>query len=175
MSKPYRIKLQETIAVVDASTFQIDPVPLVTEQDFSHIVEETLRELGWEAASDGRMEIKVNDQETWTFDPTTMQIVTEVKDQKHLNQDIEGWDNEDLQGEAEKVKNQQQHSLQSRLTQKLEEGQTERKQQFENIVAEATGRAIKEAAQKLGDVQEINEERGPNGEYTLSITIHDHD
>ncbi len=173
MSKPYRIRLQETVTVADHSTFHIDPVPLVTQQGFEEIMQHTLQELGWKADAEGRLSIAVDDKETWTYLPDKMQIVTSIESQHQINQNIESWSPDVLEQEAARVKEERERELQQQATAALEAGQEDRRRQLETIVAEATGRAIKQAAERLGDIQEINESRGEKGQYTLSITIHE--
>ena len=175
MSKPYRIRLNETVSLADSSTFSIEPVPLITQQHFSAIMEETLRELGWTPDEEGRMVMQIAEGERWIYHPEKMQIVTDVQETKEIREHLESWSKDELDQDAQRIKEQRITQAQRELTQRLEAQRDERRQRFEGIVAQATGRAIKEAAKDLGDIQDIHEERGEDGRYALTITIHERD
>lgn len=175
MSKPYRIRLQETVSVTDSSTFHIDPVPLVGASEFTAILQAVLQEAGWSATSDGKMQMQGPSREGWIFDPKTMQITTELQAAEAIDQDFSGWSQENLHDQAAKHKEATAKRLQAEAAAKLDARQEDRKQTFEQLVVEATGRAIKHAAGRLGDIHDIQESRGEDGRYALTITIHEKD
>lgn len=173
MSKPYRIRLQETVSATDSSTFHIDPLPLVAAAEFSQIMQAVLHEAGWSHTDGGQMQIQISPQERWVFHPSTMQITAEVRSSEALDHDFSGWSQETLQEQADKYKEAQEARLRSDIAETLEGRQEERRQSFEQIVVEATGRAIKHAASRMGDIHDIQESRSQDGRYALTITIHE--
>lgn len=175
MSKPYRIQVQESIAAADCSTFQVDAPPLATPQEFSEILEDVMIEAGWERDKDGRLGLDLAEGERYVFHPETMQIKTNLHASEDVTEELEGWTPQSVHEKADQLVAQREQQLEARLTQQLEEHQEERKEVLEQLVVDATGRALKDIAQRLGDVQDIHEERSEDGTYRLTISIQERD
>lgn len=175
MSKPYRIRVQEMIGVTDISTFQIEQIPLISPQRFAEIMADVLVEAGWTPTDENQWVGLGSEGETYVFDPGSLQIRTQLAQHQHLDQEVEGWDPGHLQHSVQEYIAAQTEQLQAELTQTLETRQQERRQQFEAWVSEATGRALKELAAELGDIQHIHEHRGEDGRYQLTISIQERD
>lgn len=171
MSKPYRIRVQDVVTASDFSTFHVDPLPLMPPGEFAELLEQVLEEAGWSQNEEGRMSLEVKGGMRFVFDPEKMQIVTEVEGEDSIDQTIEGWSREALEEQGKEMVERRERNLSERITKRLEETSDERRQECENLVVEATGRAIKQAAERLGDIQEIHEERGEGGRYSLTITV----
>lgn len=175
MSKPYRIRVEESVVARDYSTFQVDAPPLATPQEFSEILAEVMQEAGWTENEEGRLCFQVAEDEEYIFVPEKMQIQTVIEGSDEVHTDLEGWSQKDVNAKADKVVEQRSQALESQITQRLEASQGERREQFEAMVVDATGRALKEIAQRLGDVQDIHEERSEDGTYRLTIAIEERD
>lgn len=171
MSKPYRIRIQDVVTVQDFSTFHVDPVPLMPPAEFAEILEQVLLEAGWERDEQGRVTMQIDERMTYRFEPETMQIVTEVQAAENVDQTLEGWAPDALEERGKELLERREQFLAEQTTSQLEESNQERRDACEGWVVEATGRAIKAAAERLGDVQDIHEERGEDGKYRLTITI----
>lgn len=171
MSKPYRIRVDEMVSAQDTSRFHIDPLPLVTPETFVQMMEAVLEEAGWQRDEEGSLYQQDENGETHVFLPDRMQIVTIVEEEAQVKRALSGWDHRGLRQAADKLIRRAEKELESKVTDKLDEGVKDRRLRFEEHVVEATGRAIKEAATRLGDVQDMHEDRGENGEYRLTITI----
>jgi hypothetical protein len=171
MSKPYRIRVQDSVVVGDYASFQIDAPPLSTPQEFSDILAEVMEEAGWTADEDGKMSFEIAEGQRYVFAPDKMRIETVIQDQRDINEELEGWSVKAVNEKADRVVEETERELGQDISQKLEETKEERRELFEGLVVEATGRALKDAAQRLGDVQDIHEERSEDGTYRLTISI----
>lgn len=175
MSKPYRIKVNDVVVAQDSSRFHIDPVPFVTPSEFTEMLSQVLEESGWERDPEGRLTTKDEHGEVHTFDPECLEISTVLGARKEIEQTLEGWHYNGLRNQAESIVERTEELLESEVSEALDERYSERHLMLQELVVEATGRAIKEAAQKLGDVQNIHETRGEGGEYRLTITIEEYE
>lgn len=175
MSKPYRIRVNEMIGVQDFSTFQIEQVPLVSQERFAELIAQVLVEAGWEQGEDGKLTMDGKGGETFVFDPETLQIQTQVSDERKVDKELESWKQDDLEQRASDFLDRQTQILEEQVANQLSEHHEERVQQFEGYVTEATGRALKELAETMGDVQDIHEVRGENGSYQLTISIQEYE
>ncbi|TNE49729.1 MAG: hypothetical protein EP343_10685 [Deltaproteobacteria bacterium] len=175
MSKPYRIRVNEMIGVQDFSTFQIEQIPMVSEERFADLIAAVLVEAGWTPNEDGLLSYQGEHGETYIFHPECMQIQTCISDERKLDKDIEGWDNHDVENRASAYIDRQTEIMEEQVANQLSESQKDRISQFESYVTEATGRALKELAEQMGEVQDIHEVRGENGSYQLTISIQEYE
>jgi len=171
MSKPYRIRVQDVVTAQDYSTFHIDPVPLVTPSAFSHLMSEVLAENGWSTCENKQMQLESEDGALHTFDPEKMEITTILESEEQIDRTLDGYERGRLEQKAKEIVEQREDRLNEEVTNRLEDSLNDRRLQFEEMVVEATGRALKDAAERLGDVQQIHEERGEGGKYRLTITV----
>lgn len=172
MSKPYRIRLQETVTVADRSTFHIDPVPLSHNKDSRRSCSKRSKN------SDGRPIQKDASRSPSTtkkhgpISPTRCKSSLPSKPNTKSTKTSSHGVPDVLEQEAERIDNASANSNNKPPT----SSKPAKKNADDNskpFVAEATGRAIEQAAERLRDMQEINESRGEKGQYTLSITIHE--
>ncbi len=175
MSKPYRIQVQELIQVHDHTTFQIDQLPLVSQEHFSTLLQEVLQEAGWKENTEGDLSLEGQDGETYTFHPNELQIRTTLSGSTMTEKYIESWDAKSLEEQSEQYIERKTQELVEDVSEQLTAQHEARIAQFEALVTEATGRALKEIAEQLGDVQNIEERHGEDGSYHLTISINEYE
>lgn len=175
MSKPYRIQVQELIQTEDYATYQIEQLPLVPHARFVDIIRQVLEEAGWKENQEGVLSMQGQHGESYAFDPESLQIRTTLTNEEMATSQFDGMSSHSVEQQAEHFIERKTQQLQSETGQQLASHQEERIQQFESWVTEATGRALKEIAEQLGDVQSIEEQRGEDGSYRLTISIQEYD
>jgi hypothetical protein len=173
MSKPYRIRVKDLISAKDHATYQIEPLPLLSNQDFANIFTQILLESGWELDAQQRPVFQSESGEIYTFDPKLLQIQTSLQSEASIDHSIDGWDRAELQQQAEQHLDQRRQLLQEQLAAQLSEQRDQRRQWLESLLTQATARALKIVAQELGQIQSIEEHRSEDGSYKLSISIKD--
>jgi len=175
MSKPYKISIRDLLTAEDSSTFQIQPIPIVQRERFAQILTEILENDGWEKDLEGRPTFSPEKGKLYTFEPDNLQFSVKLEATEKIEEEIEGWNPRELREEAERELSRRQRELEKKLSLQLEAEKEERHRLFESLIARATGKALKELAQSIGNIESIEESFSENGEYRLVITIEENE
>ncbi len=171
MSKPYRVSIRDLLTAEDTSTFQVQTIPLVQRERFAQIMAEILEAEGWKKTPDGKLQLSPEEGQTYTFDPEKLQFIVKIEAIEEVDHHIDGWDPQELKEQAERELSRRKRELEEKISLQLEAEKEKRHRLFESLIARATGKALKEIAQKLGNIESIEESISENGEYRLVITI----
>ena len=192
MSRTYRVDLRDTVTdtvrSADEARWELALLPILSESEMVELCEEVLRERGFEEQDDGRWGREGAGGERLIIDLELMEVVVQVEAERDLETEIvargaaespsdarrEAREELELQRRAARVAHRQrEEELGQSLRSLLEESAAERERELHEITSQVYAEALKRKARTLGDVMEIREERGENGEYELTIKVHE--
>ena len=189
MSRAYWVKLSssvtETIHASDKATHKIDLEAVVPEGEMKDIVARALEETGWSKTGDHQYEKQHGDTKlVWDVEKGVVEATVEKKQDVEKTFDVEGraFSQDQARQEAkrqiqEKEKQardqigSEEERLQRELTKSLEEGESGRVREINEVLQRVYSEAVKRKAKRLGNILSVQESTSPEGEYQLTITI----
>jgi hypothetical protein len=200
MSRPYRIVVQRVVErevnAEDRTVLRLKLDPILPEERLDEVLGAVLEKNGWERTADGTYQQSRGDGETLTCDVKAREVSCEIAVEttvrevvrKELRGDTWNWrqmremTDEELaeleQAEAERLEScisetdlaKRAEEIREEVSQRLAEGDAERRETINKLVIEVTAEALKEKASELGTVKSLDE-RWDGQDYELTIQI----
>lgn len=191
MSQLYHIQLKasvsETYDLSDKIVHKLEMTEILPKEEMVELLKQQLQERGFAETEPNIWTKQGDDGEHISLNLDTMELSTEIEQQKELSTEVEvtgrAWDSKSaarkdaqsqLQNAQENARDQldsQRQKLQRELTEDLEKGETRRLREVNEILQQVYADSLKRKARQLGDIMEIHEGTSAQGEYELVIRV----
>lgn len=200
MSRPYRIVVRKVIehevSAGDTSTLRLDLDAAAPGADVERILAEVLERNGWREVSPGVYEKERGDGEAMSCDLAERRVTTTIQLDRKVSEEVrrelrgDTWNfaegremtaaelaevrrraTEQLEGRLSAEQKQRAgDALQREATQRLTEGEADRRREINRVILEVMAESLKEKAASLGNVEQMDEEwRGADYELTIQV------
>lgn len=193
MSQCYHVELKASVSRVvkgeDSVSYPIELTRILPEEEMVEILAGQLEESGWKLRQGGgRVFERAGDHgETLTIDLESMELTASLsserevtaeatvyevaEDRKHAEGIAKARLKEEEAALGDQLEDRGNSELQNEVTTRLAESEAERQRMMNEILQQVYAESLKRKAGQLGDVMEVSESMGEDGNYELTIRI----
>lgn len=172
-----QLRIAQKVDAFDRVVHRIDLREILAREAMVDLLVESLESRGFEREDDTTLVRQKDDGERQTVDLESMEVLSEIELERVLDGEVQARIDEDFdrgrQEDAvrEQIADAERDALRKEATEKLMEGESERREELDAIIEEVYAEALKQKAQSLGKVVSQHESRDENGEYELVIKV----
>lgn len=175
MSRGYRIQLEPlqvvrgTVTASDELCVGLDVLPILSDEEMRDLVRQTLREKGWKQEGDGSLSKDLGDGAKATLDEDGKKVTVTLT----TSQGITGAGrttqeaNAALAGQKETAE----EAAKRRATQRLTAAEPGIRAELDEAVQKIYVEALKKKAQRMGQVESMEESRSADGSMQITIKV----
>lgn len=185
MSLSYRVSLevQEVISADDKTIHQLELRDILTQEEMRELLKDALVERGFEQGDGETLTRQADTGEHTVVDLETLEVTTTLERTSEVSGKVDAWGDAETragaknqaersaQRQAEAMVERGRADAQSRVSQRLAEGDGARLEEMNNVLQGVYAEALKRKARRLGDVVEQHEGTNEQGEYELVIKV----
>lgn len=191
MSQCYHIELKQAVTRVvraeDAVSYPIELTAILPAGEMQELLREVLTKAGWKSADDNDFAMEGPSGEVLSIDLDAMELTATLTAEKEVVAEVKaaGQGNttrtarrsaqiqieEKAAATGDQIADSGQREIQKETTDRLNESEDARQRQMNELLQQVYTEALKRKAGQLGDIVEIQEGTGEDGNYELLIRV----
>ena len=191
MSQCYHIELKRAVTrevrAEDSVSYPIELTEILPPEEMTEVLRRVLAEAGWETAEDGRLASEGPDGETLTADLKAMELTATLTAEKRVAAEVKAAGQggttrlarrsaeiqleEKAEVVGEMIEGTARRDVEREATDRLEKSEDARQRVMNELLQRVYTEALKRKAGQLGDILEIRESTGEDGDYELLIRV----
>ncbi len=193
MSQCYHIELKSavvrTVKGEDSVSYPIELTDILPADEMKDLLRQQLKDTGWEAQNSEETIFVTEGPggESLTLDLETMEVTASITTEREVVAEAlvqgRGESHQQAQQNAahqlqeeesmlgDKIEDQGNRELQDEVTSRLAESEADRQRLINEVLQGVYSESLKRKAGQLGDIMEISESTGEDGNYELTIRV----